>query len=163
MNSPLPSEDKWGTWVLAVLQLTSLLLYDGMLGTQFTIDGSQRPAQGIVLDKDGPGTDVIMNDVTAYTVGNWWSLCTEITLFYSPQIFHFVTYWYSPFTQRKAWHKEPNSVRLVLFKTLATQKTVRYVISQHHRKKSHIFYHYGYKKLHGKREPGLFGITFNHR
>lgn len=39
MNSPLPSEDKWVTWVLGVLQLTPLLLYDGKSGMQFTIDG----------------------------------------------------------------------------------------------------------------------------
>lgn len=53
---------------------------------------SRVPGQGTVLDKGGAGTDVIVSDVTVFTAGNWGYPCTEITLFYSLQIFHFFTY-----------------------------------------------------------------------
>lgn len=96
--------------------------------------------QGIVLDKDGAGIDVIMSNVTICTVGNWWYLCTEITLFYSLQIFHLLKDLYSSTTLHNTWDKDFNSVCLVSFKTSAKQKTVRYMISQHHRKRSLIYF-----------------------
>lgn len=96
--------------------------------------------QGIVLDKDGAGIDVIMSNVTICTVGNWWYLYTEITLFYSLQIFHLLKDLYSSTTLHSTWDKDFNSVCLVSFKTSAKQKTVRYMISQHLRKRSLIYF-----------------------
>lgn len=76
--------------------------------------------QGVGPDSDGPGTDVIGSDVTVCTAGNRWYPCTEVTLFYFLQIFHFPTGWDSrptPITLHKAGDENPNSVCLVLFKT----------------------------------------------
>lgn len=146
---------------LAVLQLTLLQLYDGKLGMQFTIDGSWSP-----WTRYGPGqrwTRNWCNQEWCYHLHSLeeGSMHRNHTLLFSPYM-PFLYILGCPHLAYKAQDKDPNSVCLVLFKTSAVEKTARYVISQHHSKKYHIFHHNSYKKLHRKTESGLFGITFNH-
>lgn len=105
--------------------------------------------QGSVLGTDGPGIDVIMGNVT---------VC--ITVLFSPNIsfLHILA-----FPHHCTKHGIKVSVVYVWF-NLKLQWHRKLSDKWFHSitEKKHIFHHYGYKKLHGKRETGLFGITFNH-
>lgn len=67
----LPSEDKWGTRVLALLQLNLLLFMMGSQECNLQQMASRVLGQGIVLDKVGAGFNVIMSNVIVCIVGNW--------------------------------------------------------------------------------------------
>lgn len=151
-----------GTWVLAVLQLTLLQLWDGKFGMRFAFEGS-----GVPWTRCWTCTEV---DQELMSSGVRWpfaqlgavaSVLWSHTVLFSPNI-PFLYVLGGPQLPHKTRDKDPSKVCLVLFKTSATQKTVSYVISQHHSKMYHIFHHNSYKKLHGKRESRLFEITFNH-
>ena len=112
MNSPLPSEDKWGTWVLAVLQPTLLQLYAGKLGMQFAIDGSWSPWTRCWPGRrwtrkwcNLEGCDHLHSSELVVSV-HW----NHIALF-SPNIpfLYILGYLHPP---PKAWDKDPNSVCL---------------------------------------------------
>lgn len=81
------------------------------------------------LHRGGPGTDVIRSEVTVCTVGGWWHLCCEVTLFYSLQIFHFCMCWEAPSCHTKHGIKIP--VMYVWF----------YLKLQPHRKLSVMLFH----------------------
>ena len=162
VNSPLPGEDKWGHgyWLFCNEPFFSYEM------ASWEWDLPLRALEFLGQDV-GPAQRWTRN----WCHQEWgdrlhsWGLVASVlwshTLLFSPNI-PFLYVLGGPQLPHKTRDKDPSNVCLVLFKTSATQKTVSYVISQHHSKMYRIFHHNSYKKLHGKRESRLFEITFNH-